>query len=280
MEDLLELVWLIPLLPLVGFVLLVAFGRKLGEPWAGWLATVLVAGSFVATIVVFIGLLDRPEEARHFELVLFEWLPAGGLTVEAGFLVDPLSITMALFVTGISALIHLYSIGYMHGDADFPKFFTYLNLFVFSMLILVLGNNFLLTFVGWEGVGTCSYLLISFWFTDSANASAGKKAFVTNRIGDFGFMLATFLIFGAVGTLQYEAVFAATPTIAPGDGDGHRPPAVPRRMRQVGAAPAVRLAARCHGRPHAGLGAHPCRHDGDRGRLPHDQGQPAAGPGL
>jgi NADH-quinone oxidoreductase subunit L len=103
----------------------------------------------------------------------------------------------------------------MHGDADFPKFFTYLNLFVFSMLILVLGNNFLLTFVGWEGVGTCSYLLISFWFTDSANASAGKKAFVTNRIGDFGFMLATFLIFGAVGTLQYEAVFAATPTIAP-----------------------------------------------------------------
>jgi NADH-quinone oxidoreductase subunit L len=215
MEDLVELVWLIPLLPLVGFLLLVAFGRKLGEPWAGWLATVLVAGSFVATIVVFIGLLDRPEEARHFELVLFEWLPAGGLTVEAGFLVDPLSITMALFVTGISALIHLYSIGYMHGDADFPKFFTYLNLFVFSMLILVLGNNFLLTFVGWEGVGTCSYLLISFWFTDAANASAGKKAFVTNRIGDFGFMLATFLIFGAVGTLQYEAVFAATPTIAP-----------------------------------------------------------------
>jgi NADH-quinone oxidoreductase subunit L len=215
MDDLLDLVWLIPLLPLVGFVLLMAFGRKLGEPWAGWLATVLVAGSFVATVVVFIGLLDRPEEARHFELVLFEWLPAGGLTVEAGFLVDPLSITMALFVTGISALIHLYSIGYMHGDADFPKFFTYLNLFVFSMLILVLGNNFLLTFVGWEGVGTCSYLLISFWFTDSANASAGKKAFVTNRIGDFGFMLATFLIFGAVGTLQYEAVFAATPTIAP-----------------------------------------------------------------
>src|SRR5918997_5009223 len=203
MEDLVDLVWLIPALPLAGFLTLVVVGRKLGEPWAGWLATLACLGSFGATILVFLGLSDLDEHHRAAETVLFEWLPAGGLSVEAGFLADPLSITMALFVTGVSSLIHLYSIGYMHGDRDFSKFFVYLNLFVFSMVCLVLGNNLLVAFLGWEGVGTCSYLLISFWFTNPANASAGKKAFVTNRIGDFGFMLAMFLAFGAVGTLHY-----------------------------------------------------------------------------
>ena len=215
MEDLVDLVWLVPALPLAGFLLLVGFGRAMGEPGSGWLATFLVGGSFAASVLVFLGLLDLPEEARHVEVVLFEWLPAGGLSVEAGFVADPLSITMALFVTGISALIHLYSIGYMHGDKDFSKFFVYLNLFVFSMLLLVLGNNLLVTFVGWEGVGTCSYLLISFWFTSEANASAGKKAFVTNRIGDFGFMLAMFLAFTSVGTLQYDELLESAGSIAP-----------------------------------------------------------------
>jgi NADH-quinone oxidoreductase subunit L len=215
MEDLVELVWLIPALPLVGFLVLLATGRKLGEPLAGWLATAMCGGAFGATVLVFLGLLEREEESRTFVQTLFQWLPVGGLDVEAGFLVDPLSITMALFVTGVGTLIHLYSIGYMHGDKDFSKFFVYLNLFVFSMLCLVLGNNFLLTFLGWEGVGTCSYLLISFWFSDEANASAGKKAFVTNRIGDFGFMLAMFLLFGAVGSLQYTEVLGAASTIAP-----------------------------------------------------------------
>ena len=215
MEDLVELVWLIPALPLVGFLLLLAFGRRVGEPAAGWLATLMCGGAFAATVAVFLGLTDRPPDDRVFSQSLFEWLPAGGLTIEFGFLADPLSITMALFVTGVGTLIHLYSIGYMHGDRDFPKFFVYLNLFVFSMLCLVLGNNFLLTFLGWEGVGTCSYLLISFWFTDEANASAGKKAFVTNRIGDFGFMVAMFLLFATVGTLQYTEALEAASTIAP-----------------------------------------------------------------
>ena len=215
MSDLLELVWLVPALPLVGFLLLVVFGRRLGEPAAGWLATLCCGGSFVATVLVFVGLLDLHGEERQFEQVLFDWLPAGGLQVDFGFLVDPLAITMALFVTGISTLIHLYSIGYMHGDRDYSKFFVYLNLFVFSMLCLVLGNNFLVTFLGWEGVGTCSYLLISFWFSSEANASAGKKAFVTNRIGDFGFMLAMFLIFATVGSLQYSDVLGAAGSIAP-----------------------------------------------------------------
>ncbi|MEO7555003.1 MAG: NADH-quinone oxidoreductase subunit L [Acidimicrobiales bacterium] len=211
----LELVWLIPALPLAGFLVLVFGGRRLGEPKAGWFATAMCGGAFVATVIVFFGLLGKHAEERHFEQTLWTWLPSGGLNVEFGFLVDPLSITMALFITGIGTLIHLYSVGYMHGDPKFSKFFLYLNLFAGSMLLLVLGNNMLVTFLGWEGVGTCSYLLISFWFSKEANASAGKKAFVTNRIGDWGFMLAMFLTFQALGTLQYSGIIEGAPTLAP-----------------------------------------------------------------
>jgi NADH-quinone oxidoreductase subunit L len=198
-------VWLVPALPLAGVVLLLLFGRKLGEPWAGVLATLMIAGSFVAGVVTFIGLADRPEEERRFLFHLFDWISVGGFKVGAGFLVDPLSMTMVLFVTGVGALIHLYSIGYMHGDAGFPRFFVYLNLFAFSMLMLVLGDNLLVTFLGWEGVGACSYFLISFWFEKMPNAVAGKKAFVTNRVGDWGYMLAMFLAFSAVGSITYFA---------------------------------------------------------------------------
>jgi NADH-quinone oxidoreductase subunit L len=211
----LDVVWLIPALPLAGFLILVFAGRWLGEPRAGWLATLCCAGSFVASVIVYAGLLGEDEEGRHFTQTLFEWVPAGGLQVDVGFLADPLSITMALFVTGVGTLIHLYSIGYMHGDGDFPKFFVYMNLFVFSMLMLVLGSNLLVTFLGWEGVGACSYWLISFWFSSEANAAAGKKAFVTNRIGDWGFMMAMFLAFAAVGTLDYDELFAGAENIAP-----------------------------------------------------------------
>ena len=200
-----ELVWLIPALPLFGFLVLLVAGRKLGEPLAGWFATLMCGGAFAASVVVFVGLFNEPEHERRFQQVLFDWLPVGNLKVQLGFLVDPLSITMALFITGVGALIHLYSIGYMHGDPKYSKFFIYMNLFAFSMLMLVLGNNLLVTFLGWEGVGACSYFLISFWFTDEANAAAGKKAFVTNRIGDWGFMVATFLAFSATGTITYFA---------------------------------------------------------------------------
>ena len=210
----LDLVWLIPALPLAGFLLLVVFGRKLGEPAAGWLASAMVGLSFVVTLIVFAGLLDKPDEERQFTQILWQWLPVGNLRVDVAFLVDPLSITMAIFVTGIATLIHVYSIGYMHKDEQFSKFFIYMNLFVFSMLLLMLGNNLVLTFVGWEGVGTCSYLLISFWFTEKANAVAGKKAFVTNRIGDFGFMLGMFLTFSAVGSLNYLDITAKATTLA------------------------------------------------------------------
>ena len=158
---------------------------------------------------VFFDLLGRPAEERAEVVTLFSWLPVGSLQVDMAFLADPLSVAMCLFVTGIGALIHLYAIGYMHGDPKFSKFFMYMNLFALSMLVLVLGENLLVTFLGWEGVGTCSYFLIAFWHTRESAATAGKKAFVTNRVGDFGFMLAMFLAFQAVGSLSYFAVNGA-----------------------------------------------------------------------
>jgi NADH-quinone oxidoreductase subunit L len=201
-----DVVWLIPALPLAGFVLILLFGRRLGEPWAGWLATAMCGAAFVVTAGVFFDLLSRPEKERHQVETIFSWVPIDNLRVDAAFLADPLSITMALFVTGVGTLIHLYAIGYMHGDPKFSKFFLYLNLFAFSMLMLVLGENLLVTFLGWEGVGTCSYFLISFWHTRESAATAGKKAFVTNRVGDWGFMIAMFLAFEAVGSLSYESI--------------------------------------------------------------------------
>ncbi len=198
-----ELIWLIPALPLVGFSLLLLGGRKFGEPAAGWLASAMVAGSFLATVMVSLELVGRDAHDRQIVQTLFTWVPSGTFDVGVGFLADPLSLTMALFITGVGALIHVYAIGYMHGDENFSKFFLYLNLFVFSMLILVMADNLLLTFLGWEGVGACSYFLISFWHTRDANATAGKKAFVTNRIGDWGFMLAMFLAFASFGTVEY-----------------------------------------------------------------------------
>ena len=201
-HDVLELAWLIPALPLLGSTILFLGRRHLREPTSGWLATVMMAAAFGMSVWVFTALASLPGEERVVQRELFDWISAGGFSVKALLLVDPLSVTMALFVTGVGALIHLYSIGYMHGQERFTRFFTYLNLFAFSMLVLVLAGDYLLVFLGWEGVGLCSYLLISFWFERPSAAVAGKKAFVTNRVGDFGFMLAMFLIFAHLGTLQ------------------------------------------------------------------------------
>src|SRR5690606_16850077 len=147
-----ELVWLIPALPVAGFLLLLTVGRKLDEPFAGVIGTLAVAGWFLVSCVVGLDLLSQSEEKRQFVQTLWVWMPVGSFHVDFGFLLDPLSITMCLFITGIGALIHLYSIGYMKGDPAFGKFFMYLNLFVASMLLLVLGQNLLVTFLGWEGV--------------------------------------------------------------------------------------------------------------------------------
>ena len=182
------------------------FGRRLGEPRSGWFASAMPIASFLVAVSVYFDLLSRSSEERHEVVTLFSWIPVGALHIDVALLADPLSITMALFITGIGSLIHLYAIGYMHGDPKFSKFFLYLNLFVFSMLMLVLGENLLVTFLGWEGVGVCSYFLISFWHTRNSAAVAGKKAFVTNRIGDFGVMTAMFLAFSTIGSVSYSSI--------------------------------------------------------------------------
>ena len=198
--------WLLPAFPLFGAIVLMVFGRRLGEPRSGWFAAAMPIASFLVSVSVYFDLLSRSSEERHEVVTLFSWIPVGALHIDVALLADPLSITMALFITGIGSLIHLYAIGYMHGDPKFSKFFLYLNLFVFSMLMLVLGENLLVTFLGWEGVGVCSYFLISFWHTRDSAAVAGKKAFVTNRIGDFGVMTAMFLAFSTIGSVSYSSI--------------------------------------------------------------------------
>ena len=211
-----RLAWLIPGFPLAGVVILFLGRRHLKEPLSGWIATLMMVGAFVSAVVVFSGLHSLDEEKRQVALRGVEWIKAAGFSVRFNLLVDPLSVTMALFVTGVGSLIHLYSIGYMHGQERFTRFFTYLNLFAFSMLVLVLAGNYLFLFLGWEGVGLCSYLLISFWFERPSAARAGKKAFVTNRVGDFGFMLAMFLIFSHLGTLDILSALSSAPHLSRG----------------------------------------------------------------
>jgi NADH-quinone oxidoreductase subunit L len=193
-------------LPLLGFIINLIWGRRLGEPLAGWVGTAAAAGSFIATIIVWVYMLGKPSDYRVFDLNIFTWFPVAGLHVDVALLLDPLSITMALFVTGVSTAIHLYSIGYMHRDPGFDRFFVYLNLFLFSMIVLVLANNFLFNFLGWEGVGFCSYGLVGFWFQREIAAVAAKKAFVTNRVGDVGFLIAMLFMFFHFSSLNYSNV--------------------------------------------------------------------------
>ena len=208
-HDVLDLIWLVPALPLFGALFLLLFGKRIGEPIAGWIGSLMLGLAFFTSIIMFFALRDLGAEHRQHVVDLFTWLPSGGLKVEFGFLADPLSVAFILFITGVATLIHIYSIGYMHGDPRFSRFFAYMNLFVAAMLILVLGSSFLMTFLGWEGVGLCSYLLIAFWFERPAAANAGKKAFITTRIGDVGFMVAMFLIFAELGSLNYTGANGA-----------------------------------------------------------------------
>ena len=193
---------LIPLLPLAGATVLALAGstiqKRLGEKAIGLIACSSVAAAFVLSVVAFVQLVGLPPESRYLLADLFRWLDLDPLKVNVAFAVDPLAAVMILVVTGIGGLIHVYATGYMHGDQGFWRFFAYLNLFTFAMLTLVLGDNLLLMFVGWEGVGFCSWGLIGFWHTEMANARAGNKAFIVNRIGDFGFVLGMFLLFWAL----------------------------------------------------------------------------------
>ena len=214
----LDYVWLIPLFPLVGVLVNAFFGYRLGRRWSGVIATAAVTLSFAVAVSVLAELLSLPVEERACDITLWQWIAAGKFNVEIGFRIDALSTIMLLVVTGVGALIHVYSNGYMQHDPDCARFFTYLNLFIVGMLLLVLANNYLLLYLGWEAVGLCSYLLIGFWYQKKSAADAGKKAFIVNRVGDLGFALGIMLIFVTFGTLDFAEVSAAAPTVLPAGG--------------------------------------------------------------
>jgi len=201
------------IIPLVGFLINGLLGRKIkNEKVIGAIGSGAVGIAFIIALGALFQLLSLPESERSQVVTLFNWFSVGNLEINFAYLVDPLSITMALIVTGVGFLIHVYSIGYMHGDKGFWRFFTYMNLFIFAMMNLILGDNFVVLFLGWEGVGLCSYLLIGFWydrkFEKGTVAQAAKKAFIVNRIGDFGFLLGMFLIYLTFDSLNFTEVFS------------------------------------------------------------------------
>jgi NADH-quinone oxidoreductase subunit L len=202
---------LIPALPLAAVALNLLLGDRLGRRGVAWLACGSVAVAFALSVRAVLALAGLPEAERVIHETAWTWMRVGDFSVDVAFLLDPLSAVMILVVTGVGFLIHVYSAGYMAEDASFRRFFMYLNLFMFAMLTLVLADNFLVLFVGWEGVGLCSYLLIGFWYERPSAAEAGKKAFIVNRIGDFGFILGTLTLFMACGSLRFDDVFRLAP---------------------------------------------------------------------
>ena len=207
-----NLIYLTVLLPLIGFLINGVFGAKIkNEKIIGIIGSSTVGLAFLISVGAFIETINLPVESRANIVTLFTWIDVGGLNIKFSYLVDQLSLVMSLIVTGVGFLIHVYSIGYMHGDKGFWRFFAYLNLFIFAMMNLILGDNFLVLFLGWEGVGLCSYLLIGFWydrkFEKGTVSQAAKKAFIVNRIGDFGFLLGMFLIFQTFDSLNFQDVF-------------------------------------------------------------------------
>ena len=206
-----KLIGLVPLFPLIGFLINGFFGKKMSKSMSGAIACASVLASFVVAVLIFMEVSASQQKSNVVEL--FSWINSGSLKIPFSFLVDPLSCLFLLIITGIGFLIHVYSTGYMHEDEGFSRFFTYLNLFIFFMLLLVLGNNYLIMFVGWEGVGLCSYLLIGFWFKNDAYNKAANKAFIMNRIGDLGFLLGIILIFVNFGSISFNEVFGKAASI-------------------------------------------------------------------
>lgn len=204
-------IWLILLFPAIGATINMVFGSKLSKKSSGTLACLMMACSFFVAAMIFLNLIKLEPELRLVNSTLFTWIGVDDFVAFASLQIDPLSSLLSLIVTGVGLLIHIYSIGYMHDDEGFSRYFSYLNLFSLSMLILILADNFLLMFVGWEGVGLCSYLLIGFWYEKKSASDAGKKAFVVNRVGDFGFILAILLIFVTFGTVNFTEVTHAAP---------------------------------------------------------------------
>lgn len=214
-----DLIYLTVILPLLGFLINGIFGSRIkSEKIIGTIGSGVIGISFLIALGALFETISLPVEQRQLIVSLFTWFNVGGLDVSFAYQVDQLSLVMALIVTGVGFIIHVYSIGYMHGDKGFWRFFAYLNLFIFAMMNLILADNFVLLFLGWEGVGLCSYLLIGFWydrkFEKSTTSDAAKKAFIVNRIGDFGFLLGMFLIFLTFGSLNFNEVFSKANTFS------------------------------------------------------------------
>src|SRR5213076_1753217 len=214
-----DLIWLAPALALLGFVLngTLALARPNSKTLVSIIGAGVLLAAFAVSVVVFSAFAGVHAE-EPVVLRYWSWIPVGTLQVDFAFQVDQLSLVLLLVVTGVGSLIHLFSIGYMKEDPGYARYFAYLNLFVFFMLVLVLGASFPVMFVGWEGVGLCSYLLIGFWFNEEVNANAGRKAFLVNRIGDVGFLVAMLLIFAHMGSLDFQPVFAQVPKLLPPGG--------------------------------------------------------------
>jgi len=208
---------LIPLLPFAGFVVNATLGRRLPKSVSGGLASLVMLASFVISVMSVLQIDGRPVGERAIQELFYTWIASGDLKIDVAFRVDTLSAVMILVITGIGSLIHIYSTAYMHdeSDSEFARYFSYLNLFASFMLVLVLGANFPLMFVGWEGVGLCSYLLIGFWFKKKSANDAGKKAFVVNRIGDYAFLLGMFALFAKFGTLDFQQIASAVSRLPP-----------------------------------------------------------------
>jgi len=253
-----KLYLLVPLAPLVGAIIAGLFCRVIPR----WVAhTVTIAGVAISCFASF--LIFRDVMAGNtYNGPVYQWLTSGNYRFEVGFLIDQLTVTMMLVVTFVSLMVHIYTIGYMQDDPGYNRFFSYISLFTFSMLMLVMSNNFMQLFFGWEAVGLVSYLLIGFWYTRPTAIFANLKAFLVNRVGDFGFILGIGLVLAHFGTLDYAAVFAKR---RPDDGDLH--PAVRRRHGQVGAGSPARLAARFNGRSDPDLSPDPRGHHGHRRHL-------------
>ncbi|MGB9005356.1 MAG: NADH-quinone oxidoreductase subunit L [Candidatus Aminicenantales bacterium] len=201
-----ELYWLIPLIPGLSFFILLVFGPKLPKAWVSLQACLAVLASLVLSLVSFLGLLNTPQASFPLVKMLFQWISVGRFSAALSFHFDPLTAVMTLVVTGVGFLIHVYSVGYMARDRGYSRYFALLNLFTFAMLLLVMASNMVLLFVGWEGVGLCSYLLIGFWYEKPAAAAAGQKAFIVNRIGDAGFLLGILFLFFFVGGTEFRAI--------------------------------------------------------------------------
>ncbi len=204
-----SLIPLIPFLPLIGFAINGLFGKRLSKNMVGLIGSGTLFASFVLSVLCF----NQVAASGPIQVTLYNFFTVGNLSANFGFLVDQLSVWMMLIVTGVGFLIHVYSIGYMHDDDGFWKFFAYLNLFIFSMLLLIMGDNFLMLFFGWEGVGLCSYLLIGFWYTNKEFGKAARKAFIMNRIGDLGLLIGMFVIFQTFGSLNFNEIFATLPNM-------------------------------------------------------------------